>query len=287
MIGSSTWKKGVVAVRRRLGLPTSVAGNAPSPEAPGLDTELEPAMLRVLLTHVENCWRQLGETEPHWSVLAQPQFKSHQIVENGGSFYASGEHDARLFTEAANRSRVTLPLRGTCFELGCGVGRVTMWLARSFDHVIAADISSSHLSVAEQALREGGHRNVEFRLVNRLDAFDQLPRFDSFFTVIVLQHNPPPVMRWLLQTILSKLNPGGIGFFQLPTSLPHYSFNARAYLAQLPADGRMEMHALSYQSVLNVLYETGCELLEAQNHDSFGIPNSVFRNFLVRKSTAK
>src|SRR5512143_3635179 len=138
-----------------------------TPGDPQIDTTVDPAALGTLLMHVENCWRRLGETEPHWSVLTAPQFKSDRIGETGPEFYASGEHDVRRWQAAADRCGVALPVRGTCFELGCGVGRITLWLAKSFRHVIGADISPSHLALAEQAVRQADRKNIELRLVNR------------------------------------------------------------------------------------------------------------------------
>ena len=255
--------------------------------ATSINAEVESAVLNTLLKHVENSWRTLGESEPHWSVLTKPKFKSDRIANSSDDFYASGELDIQLFKEAASRCGVALPLNGTCFELGCGVGRVTIWLSKSFHRVIGVDISPSHLALAEQTLRQGGCHNVELSLVNRPDAFDKLPRFDSFFSVIVLQHNPPPVMRWLLKTILSKLRSGGIGFFQLPTSLPYYSFDAAAYFAQLPIDRGMEMHALPFSVVLEILNETGCELLEARDHVWTSTGDLVSLSFFVRKFLQK
>jgi SAM-dependent methyltransferase len=250
---------------------------------PQIDTTVDPAALGTLLMHVENCWRRLGETEPHWSVLTVPRFKPDQIDENSPEFYASGEHDVRRWQAAADRCGVALPLQGTCFELGCGVGRITLWLAKSFRHVIGADISPSHLALAEQAVRQADCNNIELRLVNRLDALEQLPAFDGFFSMIVLQHNPPPVARWLLLTLLSKLKPGGIGYFQVPTVLPHYSFNAAAYLAELPTHGQMEMHVLPHEVVLATVREAGCELLDAAEINIIGDADAMSVEYLVRK----
>jgi SAM-dependent methyltransferase len=250
---------------------------------PQIDTKVDPAALAALLMHVETCWRRLGETEPHWSVLSAPQFKSDRIGDTGPDFYASGEGDVVRWQAAADRCGVALPLRGTCFELGCGLARITLWLAKSFHHVIGADISPSHLALAGQAVRQAGRDNIDLRLVNRLDTLERLPAFDSFFSMIVLQHNPPPVMRWLLLTLLSKLKSGGIGYFQVPTAIPNYSFNAAAYLAQLPTHGEMEMHVLPHEVVLATVHEAGCELLEAHERNIIGYVDSMSVEYLVRK----
>jgi hypothetical protein len=41
----------------------------------------------------------------------------------------------------------------------------------------------------------------------------QIGGFDFFYSVIVLQHNPPPVIVHMLKTVFAQLNPGGIGYF--------------------------------------------------------------------------
>lgn len=281
-------KKGVAAAAGRFRIGKSGSedtGNSGPVTASGpkIDTDIGSVALAEVLAHIETCWRNLGETEPHWSVLTNPQFKSDRIAETGNEFYASGEGDVRRMMKTAARCGIALPLQGTCFELGCGVGRLTLWLSRSFDRVIAADISPSHLALAEQTIRDAGCRNVELRLVNRPEALQQLPTFDCFFSLIVLQHNPPPVIRWLLLTVLSKLNAGGVGFFQVPTRLPGYSFDAAAYMAQPPTDGLMEMHALPHEVVLSTIREAGCELLEASRHDVAHDGGAMFMEFFVRR----
>lgn len=274
-------------LRRLLGLEDKrshqAGGAAPPRVNGGTDAEREAETLKACLTRVETCWQRLGETEPHWSVLTSSRFKSDRIAETGDEFYASGEGDVGRLMEAANRCGLVLPFRGTCFELGCGVGRLTPWLAKSFDRVIAADISPSHLALAEQAIRNAGCQNVELRHVNRLETFERLPTFDCFLSLIVLQHNPPPVIRWLLIVILSKLSVGGVGFFQVPTALPAYSFDADAYLANPPSDGLMEMHALPLEVVLSTIGDARCELLEASKHDVADTENAMFMEFFVRR----
>jgi hypothetical protein len=37
------------------------------------------------------------------------------------------------------------------------------------------------------------------------------------FSVITLQHNPPPIMAWLLSQLLGCLNPGGVAYLQIPS----------------------------------------------------------------------
>jgi cyclopropane fatty-acyl-phospholipid synthase-like methyltransferase len=251
-----------------------------------IEVDVGPAVLSSLLGNVRAKWEQLGRTEPHWSVLSIPEFKAERIADTVDGFFGSGAADAALFRSAARRCNLELPQDGVCFELGCGVGRITIWLADSFRKVIGADISTAHLAVAEEAIERSGRTNIELRLIDRPEALQHLPTFDAFYSMIVLQHNPPPVMRWLLQTTLRKLKPAGLGFFQLPTIGGSYAFEAAAYLSQ-PSDAAvLEMHVLPEEIVLEVVEETGCELLEEREHDCIGNAAWLSKTFLVRKITA-
>ena len=104
--------------------------------------------------------------------------------------------------------------------------------------------------------------------------------------MIVLQHNPPPVMRWLLQTILHRLKAGGLGFLQLPTIGGSYAFEAAAYLRQQADTTLMEMHVLPEEIVLEVPGETGCQRLKEREHDCIGDSTLLSKTFLVQKVTA-
>jgi hypothetical protein len=93
-------------------------------------------------------------------------------------------------------------------------------------------------------------------------------------------------MQCLLRTILLKLKPGGLAFFQLPTMGEAYAFDAATYLRQPPDSTLMEMHVLPEEVVLEVLRETGCELLEAREHDCIGAAGWFSQTFLVRRGDA-
>lgn len=42
------------------------------------------------LAHVEKCWRKLGETEPHWSVLTDPAYAADRIGDTERDFFDTG-----------------------------------------------------------------------------------------------------------------------------------------------------------------------------------------------------
>ncbi len=164
-----------------------------------------------------------------------------------------------------DRNGLAVVSDGVCAEYGCGVGRVTTWLASRFKTVRAFDISASHLEAARRRLEGQGVRNVEFILVRGLDDLGALAGCDLFYSFIVLQHNPPPIMRSILGRASQGLNPGGIAFFQAPTYMAGYAFHASdAAPGEEDQAPVMEMHCLPQRDILDVLSQAECIVREVE-----------------------
>ena len=138
------------------------------------------------------------------------------------------------------------------------------WLpCETFDHVIAFDISQGNLNLAREHLSQSGIKNVDLVLLRDLADIEQTSNFDFFYSIIVLQHNPPPVIAKFLRIIMANLNSGGAFLFQLPTHVHKYKFSAEAYLRSNPVGNSFEMHALPMHIALEIIQEAGGSLKEA------------------------
>lgn len=239
-----------------------------------LDIEIDvtPDQLDQMFTRVAAEWKTLGETEPHWSVLTSNDFRSEHIQSNLEAFYDSGQPNVTWMDNMARRNGLTLGAGQTCLELGCGVGRVTLPLANLFDHVHGYDISPGNLAEARAVIEARGVGNITLTQLEAIQEIADIPEYDALFTVIVLQHNPPPIQKYVLNALLSKLRPGGVAYFQLPTYLPDYTFNAKKYLATQA--GGMEMHAVPMREVIKMLTANGCELVEVLQDNFTAMPGS-------------
>jgi len=249
----------------------------------GVDTEVSPVQLQAMISRVERNFRYMGETEPHWSVLSEEKFKSAHIAQARNEFFASGEGVVDEFLTSALRCGAAVKPNGTCFELGCGVGRSTIWLAKHFARVLGADVSAPHLELARQALVEFQCRNVTLAQVDQIGMLESLPDFDAFFSIIVLQHNPPPLIRHLLQIVFSKLNPGGLAYFQVPTYGLGYRFEINRYLATPVEIGVPEMHVMPQQDLYALAQATDCRILEVREDGASGW-TFISNRFLVQKN---
>ena len=249
-----------------------------------VDVAVAPADLDRMLRRVEKTWKELGVTEPFWSVLTHENYRSDNLERNKATFYESGKTAVVNFRAALDRAGLGLAPFSSCVEYGCGVGRLTIWLAYQFASVIGCDISQPHLDAARLALDERGIENVSLRLTDTIKAVRQLPPFDVFFSLIVLQHNPPPVAAFILDQILGKLAPGGVAYFQIPTYRIGYAFDAQAYLAQDDSAGAMEMHVVPQKDLFALFKRRGCAVLEVREDSWVGSPEFISNTFLVQKA---
>ncbi|HEY0178664.1 MAG TPA: methyltransferase domain-containing protein [Dokdonella sp.] len=252
-----------------------------------IDRADDAALRDRLLDHVARSWSHLGETEPHWSVLTNEGFRNDRIAENLDTFYASGRQPVERLWAALRRTRLALPADAHCVELGCGVGRLTGWLAPQVGRVTALDVSPRHLEIAREHLAGRGVANVELGRLRRIEDLDALPPIQLFFTFLVLQHNPPPVIEAILDAAFARLAPGGIAYVHVPTYRPGYRFDLDEYLRTQVGEIAMEMHVLPQRDVVRLAEKHALEIhevLEDAVHDL--APGMLTNYFLLRKRGA-
>ena len=248
-----------------------------------VEAEISDDLLKKMFDRIKFEWTYLGESEPYWSTITQPQYHLDHFEANRQQFYDSGKHVLDIFLAALRRNNVNPNHIQTVLEVGCGVGRVTQFLAQTFPKLIATDISKPHLLIAIAQLKGQGFSNVELIHWDDPRALHQLPGVDAILSVIVLQHNPPPVMAWMLKNLLVCLNHGGVAYIQIPTYRNGYLFEAERYL-QTAQPNSLEMHFLPQHEVFRVISESGCVCLEIREDGMVGDESMMLSNtFLIQK----
>lgn len=240
-----------------------------------------PDMQLKMFERIQAEWVKLGESEPYWSVLTNPKFTNDQFEQNREEFFTTGARTLDLIRASLARNRIVLPEGGVCVELGCGVGRVSVQLAGLFKSVHGYDISPGNLALARQAGAEFGRTNIEYHLIERMKQYEEIEAFDFFFSVIVFQHNPPPVQKYMLERIVDKARPGALLYFQVPVYSASYRFDAKKYLASKPT--AIEMHVLPQSDVFDVLQAGGCRIVETMEDTATGHPEWISMSFLAQK----
>jgi trans-aconitate methyltransferase len=249
-----------------------------------IDLELTPALLQRMFQRVEDSWQALGKAEPYWSVVSLDQFRSANFPSHAAEFDSTGKRDVDRLLAWLVRNHIDPKAIASCSEYGCGVGRVTTWLASHFPHVCGYDISAPHLQLARQHLSKKGIRNVALLKLDSVASVSALEPADLVFTIIVLQHNPPPVMSHVLRMLLRSLNSGGAAYFQLPTYAVGYHFDVASYFStSLSPGASFEMHVLPQSTVFEIVEDEGCRVLEVQPDPYVGSADWISNTFLVRK----
>ncbi|HEY3636697.1 MAG TPA: methyltransferase domain-containing protein [Rhizomicrobium sp.] len=250
-----------------------------------VDLELTGKQSQELWSLVAKAWTRLGEDEPYWSVLTNSRWKIDQMSGDKAEaeFYQTGRASLVRMEQWLARNRMDVPVSGTCVEYGCGVGRCTLWLAKRFEHVVAFDISQPHLDRARARADAEGVKNIEFVLVRSENDLCWMKDAALFYSIIVLQHNPPPLMRSILDHAFQQLRPGGLAYFQVPTYGKGYQFDLKAYLDK-SSERNMEMHYIPQYAIFDLALKNGMKPLEASPDGMAGkLGHGISTTFLMAK----
>lgn len=164
------------------------------------------------------------------------------------------------------------------------MGRVTHRLAKEFSDVRAYDISTSHLEAARRYMESKDIANVSFHLVEQRSDLASLTDFDFFVSIIVLQHNPPPVILDILERAFRGLNRNGLAVFQVPIYNRGYTFDQDSYWTKVAQRREMEMHFVPQRAILALADRCGMVPLEIRNDHMIGMhADAISSTFVLQK----
>ena len=232
----------------------------------------------LLLDHIHEVWSRYGRTEAYYSVLTVPDYLMEKMdTTRLEDFYASGDENVDNLQRVFSRNGMSIDFTSSVFELGCGVGRIGAALAKRFSSYIGVDISAEHLSIAERRFLDVGISNA--RLVHLNDFLVEHNAYDLFYSVIVLQHNPPPVIKYLLDASLGSLKSGGFIYFQIPVFVYNYTFSVKEYINGVGKKDEMELHAFPERELFSLFRKHDIEVIEVlpdQDIGPMGLSYTIF-----------
>lgn len=228
--------------------------------------------IRNIFESTQASWKCFGEQQPYWSVVTHNEFKMQNIDQKAiDKFYMQGILQAARIVSTAIRNHVVEDRdelkKMDILEIGCGCGRVTKHLIEYFGKVVAVDISSGNLNIARQKLDQS---NVEFRLVTDTSDYEGMPQCDIVYSYLVLQHNCPPVIEYMITSMMQCVKDRGIVIFQVPTYKRGYHFEYDSYIRGTRDAEMMEMHTLDQKRIFELAYRNDCIPLEVYPDYSTG-----------------
>ncbi len=241
-----------------------------------------PQQLEDMWAGIAREWQKFGETEPYWSVLTNDIYRTASIATSRDGFYATGRNDIEPALAAVRRAGLDPALFRTAIDFGCGVGRLTLSLSKHVEFVTGVDVSQHHLRHATQRALETSVNNVAFKCIASIAELSAMPPVDFVVSIIVLQHNPPPIMADLFARLLRLLNAGGVAYIQLPTYIVGYAFDIDSYLKSDKV--AMEMNYLPQKKVFEIIRDERCQVLEIREDGHTGNSRIISQTFVVQKS---
>jgi ubiquinone/menaquinone biosynthesis C-methylase UbiE len=227
------------------------------------------------LEDVAQHWNGLGEADPMWAILAEPDRKGQRW--DADEFFLTGVVQIRTLMEQLNSIGAT-PQNSHALDFGCGMGRLTQALARYFESVSGVDIAPSMLELAEKHNHFGTKCKYYLNKSPDLSLFPN-EQFDFICSFITLQHLEPKYSKVYLKEFARVLKPGGVAVFQVPaeskinenparlflkTHFPPVAWLYRRYRRMRHGDRwRVEMHVIPNEEVLQIMQQFGCPVLKS------------------------
>ncbi|PWT84834.1 MAG: hypothetical protein C5B58_04065 [Acidobacteria bacterium] len=244
-----------------------------------VETSADADELRQLWDRVRRAWESLGDERLFHSVLTDDRYLPSQFGDFAAEFWQSGEVEAwDLAGHLASLGLVNLE-DAVVLEFGCGVGRVSIPLAAIARSVVAYDISERHLEFARKRATALGRTNMQVLAIGSGLPVDFEP-CDVFYSRIVLQHNPPPIIGEVIKRLIRSLRSGGVGVVQVPTYCVGYRFSISEALRS-PIKLDMDMHCYPQASLFSLIADEGARLIQVRDDDAPGRRDLFVSNTFV------
>jgi 2-polyprenyl-3-methyl-5-hydroxy-6-metoxy-1,4-benzoquinol methylase len=157
----------------------------------------------------EKHWQKWGKENPYYGVVSHEEYRGESlenVIEE--RFYQTGHDHIDLQLEKLKKLNISIDNIGDVIDFGCGVGRLTLPLAKKFKRVIGLDVSDDMLNIASEKAKNKNICNVDFINSKNLDTIKMVDMINSY---IVFQHIPKKMGMKIVDNLIKKLRKDGIG----------------------------------------------------------------------------
>lgn len=131
-----------------------------------------------------NRWQRFAEEAPQFYILTDPELARLDPEERRQQFFSSGEADVKDALACVDRWNHGW---GCAVEIGCGIGRLTLPLARRFAETRAIDVAPTMLKHLQNNAHAAGIENI---LTYQPDEAWDDGEVDYVYSLLVFQHVP-------------------------------------------------------------------------------------------------
>jgi 2-polyprenyl-3-methyl-5-hydroxy-6-metoxy-1,4-benzoquinol methylase len=247
---------------------------------------LAPLELCVHCMSTDRTWEHYGRDDPYFGVLSHDQYRRANLSPEAlREFFDSGAAYVENVLRSCQRYLGEDLPRAKALDFGCGVGRLTLPLARRFEQVVGIDVSAAMLAESERNAGMLSVGNVSFHR-SLADIADARGTFSFVNSYIVLQHVSPARGVRYVSTMLQLLSSDGFGAIHATygrekdrrnggvrtlraRAIRHITEPLRDWVGQLRGrPPRMQMNSYPLNQLMFMLQDAGAREVHAQftNH---------------------
>ena len=227
-------------------------------------------------------WEKFARQDPYRYILTS------LAPSDTDEFWRSGERTVqRDFLPLLDLHRVP---RLVCLEVGCGIGRLVLPLARSFQRAIGVDIAISMVARAASCAEDRGIANACYLVIRGPgDLLAQLQnhsgKCDFIYSLLVLQHvSDFATIQGYLGAIRHLLHPSGLAYLQFDSRPKSLSYRVKTALPDwlLPSLWRRGIRRIrrSADEIDAAIRTAGLEVVGELT------PHTAYHRYILRRSPA-
>jgi len=168
-------------------------------------------------------WEKFGKEDPYYWVTTDSTYKNAILSQDVRRiFFESADDYLESLFKVIHRHMDSAFHPRRALDFGCGVGRITIPLARRCEYVYGVDVAESMIAEAEKNCREQSLKNVAFS--TNLDGLrPDAESFDFVHSIYVFQHLRIDRGLHTAARLIDLLNDNGVGML-------HFTYHSRRNL---------------------------------------------------------
>jgi SAM-dependent methyltransferase len=223
-------------------------------------------------------WERFAQEDPYTYILTSLKGADTQ------EFWRSGERTVGQELLPLVQARGVRP--GLALEVGCGIGRLVVPLARHFREVVGVDIAPGMIQRAVRFAADNSIKNVSFAPISGPEDFlrqagKYAGRCDLIYSLLVFQHVPDfSMIEGYLHVTSALLNEQGLAYVQFDTRPANLPYRVKTRLPDflLPRFWRRGIRRIrrSPQEIEACIQRAGMEIVGELN------PYSAYHRYILR-----